>query len=180
MLPDILGKSIKVYEHTLSNNQLIPFQILNTGDFPWNFSNIISLEDVKDHNKINHQFVHTVYKNYTPQSFFFEPCKSLLVFLKVKSLYRIKINLTLPTKEHKELGEYHNDLTWNNEIDKDCKVAIFYPFKTNGLLKVKEDDNIIEIENKHNQLVTFPNTLPHLGISNTDGVNRIAINIVYF
>ena len=35
-------------------------------------------------------------------------------------------------KEPKKLGEMHNDLLWVNEGIVDCKVAIFYPFKTNA------------------------------------------------
>lgn len=180
MSSDTLGKSVQLYNNALSNNQLSEWKILNSDQFYWSYSKIISEEDLKDKTKYNHQFVHTVYKDYAPQSFFFSYCLPLLRILKVRSLYRIKLNLTLPTEKPEELGDYHNDLTWNNKIDKDCKVAIYYPFKTNGLLQIKEDDNIIEVENKHNQLVTFPNTLPHLGISNTDGVNRYALNIVYF
>jgi len=166
MLSDTLGKSVQIYNHALSNNQLLEWKILDSDQFYWSY--------------FNKKFFHIIYKDYAPQSFFFNHCLPLLRILKTRSLYSIKLNLTLPTEKPEELGKYHNDLILNNKIDKDCKVAIYYPFKTNGLLKIKEDDNIIEVENHHNQLVTFPNTLPHLGISNTDGVNRYALNIVYF
>ena len=181
-IPEIIGDNIQIYEDALANSNLKLFEDLDSEHFPWHISKIIDEKDgdpVPKENE-NLQFVHTVYKDHAPYSNYFNMCVPLLDFIQAKSVYRIKINLTFPTKEPKKLGEMHNDLFWVNEGIVDCKVAIFYPFKTNGQLHIKEGKEIHEIENNGNQVIKFSNQLKHLGISNTDENLRFAVNIVYF
>ena len=184
MIPNIIGKNIKIYENFLTSFQIKEFDVLQSedGTFPWFYSKIISEDDIKETDKefINDQFVHTIYNNFSQQSHFFNLCRPILAKLDAKAVWRIKINLTLPTKEPMPLGTYHNDLTWSGKVNDDAKIAIYYPAENNGKLLVKEEEEEHTIENCGNQLIQIPNTYKHLGISNTDGNNRYAVNIVYF
>ena len=181
-IPEIIGNNIEIFEDALPSNCLHPFKELNSEYFPWHISKIIDEEDgeVVPKENENLQFVHTIYKDHAPYSNYFNMCTPILDVLNAKSVYRIKVNLTFPTKEPKKLGDMHNDLTWVDEGIVNCKVAIFYPTKTNGQLHIKEGKEIHEIDNNTNQLITFPNSLKHLGVSNTDDKLRFAVNIVYF
>lgn len=182
IIPETIGEKIEIFENVLSQNNLKPFEQLSGEYFPWHLSKIIDDKDgesVPEQNE-NLQFVHTVYKDHAPYSNYFNMCVPLLEAIEAKSIYRIKINLTFPTKEPKKLGEMHNDLLWVNEGIVNCKVGIFYPNKTNGQLHVKEGKEIHEIENNSNQLIKLPNDYKHMGVSNTDKQLRFAVNIVYF
>ncbi len=182
IIPNTIGDNIDIFESALSSNNLQAFDELKTDMFPWYSSKIIDEEDgdVVPNENENLQFVHTIYKDHSPYSNYFNMCMPILDVLNAKSIYRIKVNLTFPTKEPKKLGTMHNDLMWANEGIVNCKVAIFYPTKTNVQLHIKEGKEIHEIDNNRNQLVRFPNELKHLGISNTDNKLRYAVNIVYF
>ena len=181
---NVVGKNIKVYENFLTEPELTPFEIIRSKyrSFAWYFSEVISeeyLRFVKD-DFINFQFCHTLYSDFSQQSSFFSLCEPILNKLKVKALQRVKFNLTFPTQKPTHLGTYHNDCYRDGKVDTTSTIAVFYPFKNNGKFLVKENDTEYTIDNKANQLIVIPNTLEHLGISNTDNVPRYALNIVYY
>ena len=107
--------------------------------------------------------------------------------LNIQMYHRIKLNLTLKEEEEIMLGSYHHDYMGNvNANDysvtaplKELKIAIYYFNETNGETLIKENGKIKKIKCEENKLVTFSNTLEHVGMSHTDTQFRYILNINY-
>ena len=88
------------------------------------------------------------------------------------SLYKIQANLTVQ-QEKRRRSLYHIDCS----LAPSMITSIFYMNTTNGPT-ILEDGT--EIECRANRLVSYPSNTYHAGVSCTDQLYRIVINLNYF
>lgn len=157
---------IDVKDNFLSKDLLDNFnKEIKSGDFPFYFQNGKSYQGDG-----NIQFVHSFYENYTINSNYFYLVEPLLDLLKVKSLVRVKLNLTQKDKEFKKFG-LHTDNDFN------CNTAIYYLNTNNGKTIFENDKEVNSVENR---IVKFKSNIKHTGTTTTDKQYRIVLNINYF
>jgi len=156
----VLDKFLNVEDLNILSSQI------NNDNFPWYYKNckVISGDG-------HSQFIHTPYYNFSPTSSYFNFLTPFLNKLKIISLVRIKINMTLKTDKIITYG-FHTDFN-----DKNMKTGIFYVNTNNGKTIFK---NGKEVDSVKNRMVIFPSNLEHAGTSNTDTENRIVINFNWF
>ena len=162
---------VKVEDNFLEDKdfQAIKNTLLKDDFFDWYFNH----EIVNDHPKDNlhfFQFTHFLYRNHV-RSQFFNICTPILKKLDVKSLVRIKVNLSTFSTKLVE-GGFHRD------YDFDCKSALFYVNTNNGYTKFKKNNKIIK--SVENRMALFKATELHTGTNTTDQKCRVAINFAYF
>ena len=158
--------NIKVIENFLKKDDLNNLKnqfFSNT--FPWYF------QDFKvEKNDGDFQYTHLFFDNNRINSEYFDLIKSFLSLLNIKSIVRIKLNLT--TRENKiKKFKFHTDFDFN------CKTAIFYFNTNNGKTIFK---NKKEIESVENRIIIFPSNLEHTGTTHTDTNYRMVLNLNYF
>jgi len=148
--------------------QVIKNTLLNYS-FDWYFSDGIIEKDQKG-NLHFFQLTHFLYIDYV-RSRFFNICNPILKKLGVKSLIRIKANLSSFSTKLVE-GGFHRD------YDYDCKAALFYVNTNNGYTKFKKNNK--RINSVENRMVMFKANELHTGTNTTDQKYRVAINFAYF
>ena len=145
--------------------------------FPWFYSS--KIVDGSDTTESPGQLVHIIYNDNTPQSQFYEsdmftPIRNQL---RIGLLIRIKMNLRLRLPEPFESG-YHTDTEY---LPKDLAVkyttSILYLNTCNGYTEFKDGT---KVESVANRLISFPSTVEHRGVSQTDEQVRYVINFNYF
>ena len=107
-----------------------------------------------------------------------EYIQPLLNKLGAKKIERIKVNMTLPTKKHVHHG-FHVDFAddWMGNNPWPCKTAIFYVNDNNGYTEFETGE---KVESKSNRVVIFDNGIQHAGVTTTDTINRIVVNVNYY
>ena len=91
--------------------------------------------------------------------------------LKVKEIFRAKINLTYNTGKQ-VVGGWHNDFDLINKN----KIAIFYINDNNGFTLLEDGTKILS---RANRLVIFNNEVLHTSVSQTNTEERMVLNIGY-
>ena len=115
------------------------------------------------------QFTHIFFKEGIINSDYFGLLNPILEKLNVKTIYRIKLNMT--TKENKiESYSFHTD------TDIKCNTAVFYFNTNNGKTLFESGEEVNSIQNT---LVKFPSTLRHAGTTHTDTKYRLVLNLNY-
>lgn len=161
-----LNYNMKVVDNFLEYHHFLAIKhTLSSDTFPW-FFNDYKVDVGDDY----FQFIHYLYKFNSPTSELFNMVIPLLEKLEVKSLIRIKCNLTTKTEKIIEY-EMHQDQNF------DCKTSIFYVNTNNGYTKFESGEIINSVENR---IVTFPTLTDHTGTSCSDEKIRLVININYF
>ena len=133
--------------------------------FPW-FYNDCKIEEGDEH----FQFIHFFYKDNLVTSDYFKVIKPVIDKLNVKSLVRVKGNLTTKDIKIKPFG-HHTDAPFK------CKTAILYINTNNGITIFETGE---EIKSEENKIVMFPSNLKHTGTTHTDEKVRVVLNINYF
>lgn len=136
--------------------------------FPWYFNNGVNQPSNKN-NLDDYQFTHKIFEDSTVHSDVFDLVRPILSKLSIKSLVRVKANLSVKTKDLSFHG-MHTDTTF------DCTTAIFYLNTNNGQTLV-DDSKVDSIENR---LVTFNSQIMHAGSTTTDTQTRVVLNLNYF
>ena len=136
---------------------------------PWYFNDFI-IDRNKTEGLSNYQFTHTFYKEFQVWSPNFPLLENLISQLKVKSLVRIKLNLSHRTDTTIK-SSFHCD------TDFDCTTSILYINTNNGYTEFENGEKIDSVENR---LVTFPSNMKHLGTTCTNQKRRIVLNLNYF
>jgi len=122
--------------------------------------------------RIDFQFTHIFYRNFSPQSSYFDLILPILYKLKPNALLRIKANLTTYTDTIMPF-HYHVD----NPDNVKCKTAIYYVNTTNGPTIFETGEKIECVENR---IVIFDSTLKHTGTTHTDEKVRCVLNFNYY
>ena len=121
----------------------------------------------------NHvQMFHILYEN-NIKSYLFDLIKPLIDKLKIKKLFKCKINLLLRTDNIVEHG-YHIDFI---KKPKDLYTSILYLNTNNGYTKFKKG---VIVNSLRNRLIKFPNEKEHTGSTNNcEEPYRLVLNINY-
>lgn len=160
--------SVDVIDNFVDQKNFSEIQQLIFSDvFPWYYGKY-KVETI-NHNINNYQFVHMFYYNYGIRSDYFDILNPMLEKLNVKSLVKVKINLTTVTEKIYDF-ELHTD------VDFECKTAILYLNTNNGYTTIG-DEKISSIENR---IVVFNSQIPHSGSTCSDQSVRCVLNINYF
>ena len=157
---------IDIIDNFLNKDLLDNFnKEIKSGDFPFYF------QDGKS--KIGDgyfQFVHSFYENYQINSNYFNLVEPVLNLLKVKSLVRIKLNVT-----HKDIKFRKFDFHTDNDFN--CNTAIYYLNTNNGKTIFENGKEVNSVENR---IVKFKSNIRHAATSTTDKDFRFVLNINYF
>ena len=150
---------------------------------PWNFnSNIVDSMD--DASTCPGQFVHKVYDAGASSSQLYEYFIPMLENnLKSVLLMRIKINLH-PRLPKPFYSQFHSDtevdigenITGQYLLSIPWQTSIFYINTNNGYTELESGE---KVESVANRLVTFPSTILHRGVTQTDEQTRIVVNLNY-
>ncbi len=158
--------NIKIIDNFLDKEyfNFLNNQFLNN-EFPWYFqSHKVSKNDA------DFQHTHVFFKNNKINSDYFNLIEPFLPLLDIKSLVKVKLNLT--TKENAiRKFDLHTDVDFN------CNTAVFYLNTNNGktIFKIGK-----EIESVENRIIIFPSNLEHTGTTHTDTNYRMVLNLNYF
>ena len=118
------------------------------------------------------QMFHILYEN-NVKSYLFDLIKPLIDKLKIKKLFKCKINLLLRTDNIVEHG-YHIDFI---KKPKDLYTSILYLNTNNGYTKFKKG---VIVNSLRNRLIKFPNEKEHTGSTNNcEEPYRLVLNINY-
>tara|TARA_R100001443_G_scaffold686_2_gene2729 strand:+ start:578 stop:1186 length:609 start_codon:yes stop_codon:yes gene_type:complete len=151
------------------------FEILMRRTMYWHFDNIV---DHVDDGKF--QFTHLFFNNDGIVSPFWKDIIPIFKPLSAQSLYRVKANLNVRTKNHEE-GQFHYDNPIAGPILKDGTpigyTAIYYVNTNNGYTLFKSGEKVNSVANR---MVIFENDKLHKAVSCTDEKTRVVINFNYF
>lgn len=164
-------KNIKIIDNFLDLEYLSNLKtLIFSNKFSWFFVDGLGTLD----DNVYYHFQHLLYDNNRINSPFFDEFELLFSKLDIKSLIRVRINLTLNLNKEIE-SAYHVDQTFNH------KTAIFYFHTTNGktILKNKNQSES-EIECVENRMLIMNKPILHKSQFCTDNKRRIIININYF
>ena len=149
-------------------------------EIPWQTS--IVLDDELQCDPIyNFMLTHKFYDKYKPQSeLFFKYIDPLLTHIKVRSLIRVRANLTMRTEKIIKHGfhiDYQAIVDGEFQETNNCFSSILYLNTNDGYT---EFENGTRVESIENRLVTFPISYKHTGTTCTDKPFRSVINFNYF
>jgi hypothetical protein len=133
-------------------------------DFPWYYNDYRTYFDDGDL-----QFVHGFYFNGIVQSRYFDVLLPLIKKIDIKSIVKIKANMTLKGTRCTE--------TLHTDVPFECNTGIFYINDNNG--KTKFEDGFVA-DSKKNRYISFNSQLKHTGTIHTDTKRRIVLNFNYF
>jgi len=163
---------MKIIDNFLGDEYLQPIIERVSGSwFPWYWSEVLDERNFLEDLKYNFQLGHTLFRDNTFTNQEFHLFLPLLDRLNIKSLHRIKLNLTPITSKIIEQG-YHID----NEFS-DHTTAVFYLNTNNGYTKFQSTGE--KVYSVKNRLVTFPSSAYHTGTTCTDSSRRLVLNINY-
>ncbi len=157
--------------HTIIKNTMMG------SDFPWFLlkykvgEGLIEETPLED-SRIDFQFTHSFYKNFSPQSHMFNLLVPLLDKLKPSALIRVKGNLTVYSEKNLD---YHYHIDTEEHVQ--CKTAIYYVNTTNGPTKFETGEIVDCVENR---IVIFDNRIRHTGTTCTDEKTRCVLNFNYY
>ena len=166
-------------------DNFIPFEFFKKfksiiKEIPW-YASTVLYENATCDPMDNFMLSHTFYDKYKPQSkLFSEYIEPLLPHMQVRSLIRVKANLTMRTEKIIKHG-FHIDYkaVVDGEIQEtnNCFTSILYLNTNDGYTEFKNGTKIESIENR---LVTFPISYQHTGTTCTNHPFRTVINFNYF
>ena len=147
---------------------------------PW-YTSTVLYENATCDPMDNFMLSHTFYDKYKPQSeLFSEYIEPLLSHMQVRSLIRVKANLTMRTEKIIKHG-FHIDYkaVMDGEVQEthNCFTSILYLNTNDGYT---EFENGTKIESIENRLITFPLSYRHTGTTCTNHPYRVVINFNYF
>lgn len=102
----------------------------------------------------------------------FKVLEPLFIQLKIEHALRIKLNLSVATKEP-HISEYHQDL----HSDYKYTTAIYYLNTCNGYTQFKSDG--APVKSKENRVIVFDGNSEHRAVGQTDTQMRYVINFNY-
>jgi hypothetical protein len=141
-------------------------------DFPWFYNENFAFDNIRLCSDLNNQcFTHMFYKDNVPHSPYFDLLNPILEKINLKSLVRIKANLSIKSESVQKYG-YHVDY-----LDFGCYTSILY-LNTNDGKTFFEDGN--EVESVENRFVTFSSNIFHSGSTCSNSKYRSLINFNYF
>ena len=138
--------------------------------FPWFFQP----QKVSDNEALSYkscQHTHMFYDDNKINSNFYDVIDPLLDNLDIRSLIRVKANMTIGDPDPIESG-MHVDFPYE-----DSKTAVFYLNSNNGYTLFENGE---KIPSEQNSIAIFNSQLKHCGITCSDEQIRIVININYF
>jgi len=139
-------------------------KLITSNNFNWFLQH-----GILDTGKKGTMFTHTFFNEYGINSPFYEEIVTpFLEKLKIKKLFRVKLNLYTKTNK-KIVHGFHKD-----RKDKHM-VVLFYFNKNNGQTLFKKQ----KIKSEDNKAVIFDGSLQHSSTSCTDQDYRITLNINY-
>jgi len=167
---------MEIIDNFLSEEEFQNFlEVITKFDFPWYrgikvTSNIVSpikgFESKIKQTQLSHMFI-----NDSSKSDWLPSMYPIFNKLKVKEIFRAKINLTFNTGEQ-VVGGWHNDFDLINKN----KIAIFYINDNNGFTLLEDGTKILS---RANRLIIFNNKILHTSVSQTDTEERMVLNIGY-
>jgi len=162
---------MKIIDNFLDKNDFSTLKttLLDSG-FPWYFNDFILERGTKKCSELyNYQFTHSFFTTNKKSNYYYlmEP---LLKKLNIKTLLRIKSNLT-PRADKKVIQGMHTD------FECDCLTSIFYVNTNNGYTLFKDNQKIKSVENR---MVIFKSSTLHSSVTCTDTKVRCVINFNYF
>ena len=167
-------------------NDLREFMLF--GDLPWYYNE--HKVNGKEWDKLdNYQFTHPFFRMEShyggliyKQSPYFDRLIPILSRLEFLAVYKIKANLE-PLKKEQFKSEFHWDYAIKTEEvapDTTCKTmttSIFYLNTCNGYTEFEDESTVNAVANR---IVTFPSSIKHRGVSQTDTRFKSVINLNYF
>lgn len=159
--------SIEIYDNLLDQGTLKEMQDgLLSSEFPWYFNNSISY--AFNQAPWLFQFTHKFYMDHNFTSPLVGLIYPLMQTIDPLAWIRIKANLGTRTPESIQGG-------WHQDINYQCKTAVFYVNTNNGGTLMQDSGKFIE--SIANRLVVFDSNLAHTGVSQTDTNVRCVINL---
>ena len=156
------------------------FQLL-VRDIPWYTTLVLPKENLECDPIYNCMLTLKFYDNYKPESeLFFKYIDPLLTHIKVRSLIRVRANLTMRTEKIIKHGfhiDYQAIVDGEFQETNNCFSSILYLNTNDGYTEFENGTKIKSIENR---LVTFPISYKHTGTTCTDKSFRCVINFCYF
>jgi hypothetical protein len=147
--------------------------VLMGNSFPWYFNDFVLYKNNKEENKINqYQFTHSFYRNYCPESGYFELLNPIISKIEPVGLLKVKANLNPRSENHFEHG-YHVDYE-NSLLNQ--RTGVFYINTNNGYTLFEDGTKIESVENR---FVSFKTSLNHTGSTCTNENVRVLINFNY-
>ena len=144
------------------------------GDFfPWYLNDFVLEENYNKENKKNqYQFTHGFYRDYSPNSSYFEVLQPIISKIKPAALLKIKANLNPRAESHIEHG-YHVD--YKKSLPNQ-RTAVFYVNTNNGYTLFEDGTKVESVENR---FVSFKTSINHTGSTCTNENVRVLINFNY-
>ena len=139
-------------------------KIFTSNEFPYYYNDFKVNE-----NDGGNQFTHIFLREGVINSNYFDLLNPILEKLNAKSLYRIKLNMTIKQNKIKSYN-FHTDL------DIKCNTAVFYLNTNNGKTIFESGKEISSVENK---MIIFPSSIKHTGTTHTDTKYRLVLNLNY-
>lgn len=181
-------ETIQIIDNVLSEESLKELQALAVGygSVPYNYSDAAVPQYEQDkHSHLahisedlpygHHHFVHKIFESSLRlESSILPVLEPILDYLAPVAIFRVKMNMNMPTKEHR-LGGWHTD--FDSKSTNGAFTAVFYVTSNNGYTLLEDGTKIDSVENR---LVVFPSNVIHSGVSQTDDSPRCVININYF
>ena len=167
---------MEIIDNFLSEEEFQSFlEVVLNFNFPWHrgikvTNNIVSpvkgFEVKEEQTQLCHVFINDSSRSHCLPSMY-----PIFNKLKVKEIFRAKINLTYNTGEQ-VVGGWHNDFDLINKN----KIAIFYINDNNGFTLLEDGTKILS---RANRLVIFNNEVLHTSVSQTNTEERMVLNIGY-
>tara|TARA_B110000285_G_C14985041_1_gene543356 strand:- start:435 stop:947 length:513 start_codon:yes stop_codon:yes gene_type:complete len=144
-------------------------------NFPWYYSPKIS--GVNSENKNYHYFIHLLFCNGQVNSTYFKYFESILDKLKIKKLYRMKLNFYHYTDK---LVVHYPHVDYIEDEIRHHKGCIISLNTCDGFTIIENKTKKgFRVKSVKNQALLFDPTVPHSSTSCTDSKARINININY-
>ena len=118
-------------------------------------------------------FSHIFYDKFFPNSKYYSLLVDCLNIMEIKSLIRVRANLSLDYNER-----YYS--SWHVDQETPCKVAILYLNTNNGYTEIKDNEKILKVPCEENKMIIFDSYHLHRLVSQTNDQKRIAINFNFY
>lgn len=139
-------------------------------NFPWFFQpKKVSSDQTATYKSCQH--THMFYDENKINSNFYELIEPIINKLDVRSLIRVKANMTIGDPDPVESG-MHVDFPYE-----DSKTSVFYLNSNNGYTLFESGE---KIPSEQNSIATFNSQMRHCGVTCSDQQIRVVINLNYF
>ena len=152
----------------------IIYKTIYEDDFEWYFTDKILTTPYKNLPG-RYQFCHNFLSDREGISSYHYPILNpILSKLGTYKLFRIKANLTLATHEHEPSGYHVDGFDKNHGYPDNTLTAIYYINTCNGYTEFKTGEKVKSVSNR---MLIFKSELEHQGVSSTDEIRRVVINL---